>query len=86
MYSINRYGNRGHNQPCTHLSTGRCYITTQNHGFAVDTKVLPEGWSELFTNENDKSNEGLVHNTLPYFRYTYMYITPYHTSGIPICT
>ena len=65
-----RYGNRGHNQPCTHRSTGRCYITTQNHGFAVDASNLPDGWKELFVNENDQSNEGLVHDTLPYFRYT----------------
>ena len=62
------YGNRGHNQPCTHTSTGRCYITTQNHGFAVDAKSIPAGWSELFVNENDRSNEGIVHNSKPFFR------------------
>lgn len=64
-----RYGNRGHNQPCTHSGTGRCYITTQNHGFAVDDKTLPPDWSVLFTNENDKSNEGIVHSYKPFFRY-----------------
>ena len=62
-----RYGNRGHNQPCTHSTTGRCFITTQNHGFAVDTEALPPDWSILFTNENDKTNEGIVHNSRPIF-------------------
>ena len=64
---ICRYGNRGHNQPCTHATTGRCFITTQNHGFAVDTAALPPDWSILFTNENDKTNEGIVHNSRPIF-------------------
>eukprot|EP00057_Strongylocentrotus_purpuratus_P012618 XP_011667092.1 PREDICTED: CAD protein [Strongylocentrotus purpuratus] len=62
-----KYGNRGHNQPCTHNGTGRCYITTQNHGFAIDTSKLPEGWSVLFTNENDKTNEGIIHDTKPFY-------------------
>ena len=62
-----RYGNRGHNQPCTHSTTGRCFITTQNHGFAVNTEALPSDWSILFTNENDKTNEGIVHNSRPIF-------------------
>ena len=61
------YGNRGHNQPCTHEDTKKCYITSQNHGFATDTTKLPEGWRPLFTNENDKSNEGIVHETKPWF-------------------
>ena len=65
--SIFRYGNRGHNQPCTHTTTGRCYITSQNHGFAVADDELPDDWSVLFTNENDKSNEGIVHNYKPFF-------------------
>ena len=62
-----RYGNRGHNQPCTHTTTGRCFITTQNHGFAVDTEALPPDWSILFTNENDKTNEGIIHNSRPIY-------------------
>ena len=45
----------------------RCFITTQNHGFAVDDKNLPPDWSILFTNANDQSNEGLIHKTRPYF-------------------
>lgn len=62
-----RYGNRGHNLPCTHTTTGRCFITTQNHGFAVDPAALPPDWSVLFTNENDKTNEGIVHDSRPIF-------------------
>ncbi|KAI8898407.1 hypothetical protein BC833DRAFT_590035 [Globomyces pollinis-pini] len=61
------YGNRGHNIPCTNLITGRCYITSQNHGFAVDVSTLKEGWTPYFTNANDGSNEGIIHSTLPYF-------------------
>ncbi|XP_061197574.1 CAD protein-like isoform X1 [Saccostrea echinata] len=62
-----KYGNRGHNLPCIYDDTIRCYITTQNHGFAVDASTLPEGWSSLFTNANDKTNEGIVHDTKPFF-------------------
>jgi len=61
------YGNRGHNQPCLHGPSQRCFITTQNHGFAVDTSSLPSDWSILFTNANDHTNEGIVHKTKPYF-------------------
>lgn len=68
-----RYGNRGHNLPCTYDDTIRCYITTQNHGFAVDGSTLPEGWSSLFINANDKTNEGIVHNTKPFFRCIYIH-------------
>uniref|UniRef100_A0AAY4EI46 Multifunctional protein CAD n=1 Tax=Denticeps clupeoides TaxID=299321 RepID=A0AAY4EI46_9TELE len=52
-----KYGNRGHNQPCIHKGTGRCFITSQNHGFAVDPGTLPEDWDVLFTNANDHSSE-----------------------------
>ncbi|XP_074643904.1 multifunctional protein CAD-like isoform X2 [Tubulanus polymorphus] len=62
-----KYGNRGHNQPCSHAGTNRCFITTQNHGYAVDPRTLPSDWSVLFTNENDKTNEGIVHNSKPFF-------------------
>ena len=65
--SITRYGNRGHNQPCVHEDSQRCFITTQNHGFAVDVTSLPSDWSVLFTNANDKTNEGIVHKTKPFF-------------------
>ena len=39
-----KYGNRGHNQPCVDLRTTQCYVTSQNHGFAVDNQSLPDGW------------------------------------------
>ena len=62
-----KFGNRGHNIPCTDMQTGRCHITSQNHGYAVDVETLPTGWRELFVNANDGSNEGIFHETLPYF-------------------
>ncbi|KAK5016821.1 Carbamoyl-phosphate synthase, partial [Cryomyces antarcticus] len=62
-----KFGNRGHNIPCTNLLSGRCYITSQNHGYAVDPKTLPGGWEELFVNANDGSNEGIKHVSRPYF-------------------
>lgn len=62
-----KFGNRGHNIPCTNLLSGRCYITSQNHGFAVDSMTLPDGWQELFVNANDGSNEGIRHVSRPYF-------------------
>ncbi|NWX68335.1 PYR1 protein, partial [Alca torda] len=64
-----KYGNRGHNQPCLHEDTQRCFITAQNHGFAVEAGSLPPGWAPLFTNANDGSNEGLVHEHKPFFRW-----------------
>lgn len=62
-----KFGNRGHNIPCTNLLSGKCYITSQNHGFAVDSMTLPEGWEELFVNANDGSNEGVRHVSRPFF-------------------
>ena len=62
-----KYGNRGHNIPCTDVLSGRCYITSQNHGYQVDTDSLPENWKELFKNANDNSNEGIYCLDKPYF-------------------
>jgi len=62
-----KYGNRGHNIPCTNALSGRCYITSQNHGFEVDTSTLPSGWKELFRNANDGSNEGIYCEDKPFF-------------------
>jgi len=61
-----KFGHRGHNQPCVEVGTGRCYITSQNHGFAVDENTLPEGWHPWFRNANDGSNEGIRHATKPF--------------------
>lgn len=54
-----KYGNRGMNIPCTCATSGRCYITSQNHGYEVDVTTLKNGWEPLFTNANDGSNEGI---------------------------
>lgn len=62
-----KFGNRGHNIPCTHSISGRCYITSQNHGYAVDAQSLPSDWEELFINANDGSNEGIRHKSRPYY-------------------
>ncbi|KAI3406074.1 URA2 [Candida oxycetoniae] len=62
-----KFGNRGHNIPCTSTISGRCYITSQNHGYAVDASSLTNGWKELFVNANDGSNEGIYHETKPFF-------------------
>jgi len=62
-----KFGNRGHNIPCTNMLTGKCHITSQNHGYAVDAATLPAQWTELFVNANDGSNEGIRHVSRPYF-------------------
>ncbi|KAF7617917.1 aspartate carbamoyltransferase [Aspergillus flavus] len=62
-----KFGNRGHNIPCTSMVTGKCHITSQNHGYAVDSTSLPEDWEELFVNANDGSNEGIRHTSRPFF-------------------
>lgn len=62
-----KYGHRSHNQPCIDIGTNRCYITTQNHGYAIDSKTLPEDWREWFVNNNDGTNEGITHISKPFF-------------------
>mmetsp|Transcript_4273 Transcript_4273/g.9416 ORF Transcript_4273/g.9416 Transcript_4273/m.9416 type:complete len:1504 (+) Transcript_4273:202-4713(+) len=62
-----KYGNRGMNQPCIDLRTTSCYITSQNHGYAVDAETLPSGWKSLFLNANDLTNEGIIHSSKPFF-------------------
>ena len=61
------FGNRGQNQPVLNELTGDCYITPQNHGYAVDDKSLPVGWKTLFKNANDLTNEGIMHTSKPFF-------------------
>lgn len=58
-----KYGHRSHNQPVIMNESNKCYITSQNHGYAVDEKSLGAEWRPLFTNLNDNSNEGLVHKS-----------------------
>ena len=62
-----KYGHRSHNQPVREVGTNRCYITSQNHGYAVDTSTLGEGWREKYVNLNDGTNEGICHESLPFF-------------------
>jgi carbamoyl-phosphate synthase small subunit len=62
-----KYGHRSQNQPCQEKGTPRCYITSQNHGFAVKTKTLPNDWEPWFTNVNDNTNEGIRHKKKPFF-------------------
>ncbi len=62
-----KYGHRSHNQPVQEVGTNRCYVTSQNHGYAVDTATLDKDWRELFVNMNDGSNEGIRHQTNPWF-------------------
>ncbi len=61
-----KFGHRGQNQPCTDTDTGRCYITSQNHGFAVDAASMPTEWKTWFTNANDGTFEGLRHESKPF--------------------
>lgn len=62
-----KYGNRAHNIPALDLTTGRCHITSQNHGYAVDASTLPKDWKPYFVNLNDSSNEGIIHKSRPIF-------------------
>lgn len=62
-----KYGHRSHNQPVREVGTNRCFITSQNHGFAVDNRTLGEDWEPLFINMNDDTNEGIRHKTKPFF-------------------
>lgn len=62
-----KYGHRSHNQPVRMEGSERCFITSQNHGFAVDPSTLEQGWEPYFTNMNDGSNEGIRHKSKPWF-------------------
>ncbi|MFA4874257.1 MAG: glutamine-hydrolyzing carbamoyl-phosphate synthase small subunit [bacterium] len=61
-----KFGHRGQNQPCSLEGSRRCYITSQNHGYAVDAKTLPADWAAWFTNANDGTNEGIRHTSKPF--------------------
>lgn len=62
-----KYGHRSHNQPVRRVGTNTCFVTSQNHGFAVDNETLPADWEPLFINMNDGTNEGIRHKTKPFF-------------------
>ena len=62
-----KYGHRSHNQPVREVGTNKCYITSQNHGFAADPASLGSDWEELYINLNDGTNEGIRHKSKPFF-------------------
>jgi len=70
-----KFGHRSQNQPC--VSGQKGFITSQNHGYAIDAKTLPHGWEELFVNANDGTNEGIKHRSLPFFS------VQFHPEGCP---
>lgn len=72
-----KFGHRGQNQPCVELGTHRCYITSQNHGYAVRTETLPKDWEPWFINANDGTNEGIRHRTRPFIS------VQFHPEGAP---
>ncbi len=62
-----KYGHRSHNQPVINVQTKQAYITSQNHGFAINNNSLPKSWKPLFVNLNDQTNEGMIHVEKPFF-------------------
>lgn len=62
-----KYGHRSHNQPVLQAGTNRCFITSQNHGFATDANTIGSDWEQLFINVNDNTNEGIRHKKKPFF-------------------
>jgi carbamoyl-phosphate synthase small subunit len=61
-----KFGHRSQNQPCVETGTKRCYVTSQNHGYAVQADSIPEGWVSWFHNANDGTNEGIRHVRKPF--------------------
>ncbi|MCD8268879.1 MAG: glutamine-hydrolyzing carbamoyl-phosphate synthase small subunit [Parabacteroides sp.] len=66
-----KYGHRSHNQPVRMVGTEKCFITSQNHGYAVDNTTLGADWEPLFINMNDGTNEGIKHKTKPFFSFQF---------------
>lgn len=58
-----KFGHRSQNQPIQEAGTNRCFVTSQNHGYAVALESIPAGWRPWFTNLNDGTNEGLIHES-----------------------
>ncbi len=72
-----KYGHRGLNQPCLDVIQKKAYVTSQNHGYAVNRDTIPSGFTEWFINLNDNTNEGLKHEKKP------IYSTQFHPEGYP---
>lgn len=62
-----KYGHRGANQPVRKVGTSTCFVTSQNHGYAVDEKLLGSDWEPYFVNMNDGTNEGIRHKSKPFY-------------------
>lgn len=62
-----KYGHRSHNQPVRMVGSNKCFVTSQNHGYAVDDSTLDKDWVPYFVNMNDGTNEGIRHRTKPFF-------------------
>jgi carbamoyl-phosphate synthase small subunit len=62
-----KFGHRSQNQPCLEIGTSRCYLTSQNHGYAVEQESLPADWQPWLINANDGTNEGIKHKHQPFF-------------------
>jgi carbamoyl-phosphate synthase small subunit len=62
-----KYGHRSHNQPVLQVGTQKAFVTSQNHGFAIDNSTLSGDWEPMFLNLNDNTNEGVRHKTKPFF-------------------
>jgi carbamoyl-phosphate synthase small subunit len=62
-----KYGHRSHNQPVLQIGTEKAFITSQNHGFAIDNSTLKSDWKPYFINLNDQTNEGMIHQSKPFF-------------------
>ena len=70
-----KFGHRGQNQPAQMVGSERCFLTTQNHGFAV--RKLPKGFKPWFVNANDGTNEGIMHTSKPWMS------VQFHPEGTP---
>jgi carbamoyl-phosphate synthase small subunit len=62
-----KYGHRSHNQPVLQVGTNKSFVTSQNHGFAINNSTLTKDWEPFFINLNDNTNEGMRHKTKPFF-------------------
>lgn len=71
------YGHRGLNQPCLDVTTQKAYVTSQNHGYAVDRDTIQKGFTEWFINLNDNTNEGMKHTSKK------IWSTQFHPEGNP---